>query len=101
MIQRRTNFVPEEAMIMPRRCATIVANMGISHMIVPNPQSSTRSKMMMTIKTNTQRKVMRRMTSRRKGLSRERKISRLFLESGSPMENPQVMIQVMMNPRRR
>jgi len=55
----------------------------------------------MTIKTNTQRKVMRRMTSRRKGLSREKKISRLFLENGSPMGNPQMKIQVMMNPRRR
>ena len=30
--------------------------MSISHIIVPNPQSSTRSKMMMTIKTNTQKK---------------------------------------------
>ena len=101
MIPRRTNFVPGKVMTMPRRCATIVANMGISPMIVPNPQSSTRSKMMMTIITSTQRKVMRRRTSRRKGLSREKKISRLFLENGSPMGNPQVMIQVMMNPRRR
>jgi len=84
-------------MTMPRMCATIVANMGISPMIVPNPQSSTRSKMMMTIITSSQRKVMRRGTSRRRGLSRERKISRLFLESGSPMANPQVM----MIPRRR
>ena len=47
------------------------------------------------------RKIMRRRTSRRRGLSRERKTSRLFLVSGSPMGNPQVMIQVMMNPRRR
>ena len=100
MIPRRTNSVPEKAMTMPRKCATIVANMGISPMIVPNPQSSTRSKMMMTIITSTQRKVMRR-TSRRKGLSREKKISRLFLENGSPMGNPQMKIQVMMNPRRR
>jgi len=69
-------------------------------MIVPNPESSTKSKMMMTIITSTQRKVMRR-TSRRKGLLREKKISRLFLENGSLMGNPQVMIQVMMNPRRR
>ena len=38
---------------------------------------------------------------RRKGLSREKKISRLFLENGSPMGNPQMKIQVMMNPRRR
>ena len=101
MIPRRTNSVLGETMTMPRRCAIIVANMGISPIIVPNLQSSTRSKMMMTIKTNTQRKVMRRMTSRRKGLSREKKISRLFLVSGSPMGNPQVMIQVMMNSRRR
>ena len=100
MIQKRTNSVPGKAMTMSRRCATIVANMVISPMIVPNPQSSTRSKMMMTIITSTQRKVMRR-TSRRKGLSREKKISRLFLENGSPMGNHQVMIQVMMNPRRR
>jgi len=57
--------------------------------------------MMMTIITSTQRKAMRRRTSRRKGLSREKKISRRFLENGSPMENHQVMIQVMMNPRRR
>ena len=75
--------------------------MGISRMIVPNPQSSTRSKMMMTIKTSTQKKVMRRGTSRRRGLSSERKTSRLFLESGSPMEKPQVMTQVTMNPRRK
>ena len=101
MIQRRTNSVPGKAMTMPRMCATIVANMVISPMIVPNPESSTKSKMMMTIITSTQRKVMRRRTSRRKGLSREKKISRLFLENGSPMGNPQMKIQVMMNPRRR
>jgi len=57
--------------------------------------------MMMTIITSTQRKAMRRRTSRRKGLSREKKISRRFLENGSPMGNSQMMIQVMMNPRRR
>ena len=101
MIPRRTNSVSEEIMTMPERCATIVANMSISYMIIPNPQSSTRSKMMMKIKTNTQRKVMRRRTSRRKGHSREKKISRLFFENGSPMGNPQMKIQVMMNPRRR
>ena len=60
MIQRRTNSVHGKPMTMPRMCATIVANMGISLMIVPNPQSSTRSKMMMTIKTSTQRKVLRK-----------------------------------------
>jgi len=57
--------------------------------------------MMMTIITSTQRKAMRRRTSRRKGLSREKKISKLFFENGSPMGNPQMKIQVMMNPRRR
>ena len=36
-----------------------------------------------------------------KDLSREKKISRLSLENGSPMGNPQMKIQVMMNPRRR
>ena len=60
MIPRRTNSVSEEIMTMPERCATIVANMSISSMIIPNPQSSTRSKMMMTIKTSTQRKVLRK-----------------------------------------
>ena len=61
---KKNKFVPGKAMTMPRRGATIVANMSISPMIVPNPQSSTRNKMMMTIITNTQRKAMRRRTSR-------------------------------------
>jgi hypothetical protein len=97
---KKNKFRTGGTMTMPRRYVIIVANMGISPMIVPNLQSSTRSKMMMTIKTSTQRKVKRR-TSRRRGLSRERKTSMLFLKSGSPMENLQVMTQVMMNPRRK
>ena len=100
MTPRKTSFVPGRARTMSRKFVTIVANMVTSHMIVRSLQSSTRNKKMMTINTRHQRKVMRR-TTRRKGLSQEKRRSRLFLENGSRMVNPQVMTQVMKNPRKR
>src|SRR6185437_1688776 len=101
MTPRKTSFVPGKARTMSRKFVTIVANMATSHMIVRSLQNLTRNKKIMTINTRHQRKVMRRRTTRRKGLSQEKRRSRLFVENGSRMVNPQVMTQVMKNPRKR
>jgi len=100
MILRRTNFVPGEIKTIPTRCATIVGSRSTSLMIAPNQSSPTKSKKMRAINTSTQGRAMRRKTQARRGLSREKRISRPSLENGSPMAKPQVMIQMMMNPRR-
>ena len=101
MTPRKTSFVPGKARKMSRKCVTIAANMATSHMIVRSLQNSTRNKKMMTINTRHKRKVMRRRTTRRKGLSQEKRRSRLSLENGSRMVNPQMMTQVMKNLRKR
>ena len=101
MTPRKTSFVPGKVSKMSRKFVTIAANMATSHMIIRSLQSSTRNKKMMTINTRHQRKVMRRRTTRRKGLSQENRRSRLSLENGSRMVNPQMMTQVMKNPRKR
>ena len=101
MTPRKISFVPGRARTMSRKFVTIVVNMVTSHMIVRSLQSSTRNKKIMTINTSHQRKVMRRRTTRRKGLSQEKRRSRLSLENGSRMVNPQMMTQVMKNPRKR
>jgi len=101
MTLRKTSFVPGRAKTMSRKFVTIVANMVISHMIVRSLQNSTRNKKMVTINTRLQRKIMRRRTTRRKGLSQEKRRSRLSLENGSRMVNPQMMTQVMKNQIKR
>ena len=90
MTPRKTSFVPGKTRTMSRKFVTIVANMATSHMIVRSLQSSTRNKKMMTINTRHQRKVIRR-----KDLSQEKRRSRLSLENGSRMVNPQMMTLVM------
>ena len=91
MIPRKINFVPGKIKMKPRRYATIVENMVISLMIVPNHPSSTRSKKIMTIDIST-RRIMKIKITRRRSSSREKKETRPSLESGSPMVKPQAMM---------
>jgi len=67
----------------------------------PEPSKLNKKQKIMTINTSHQRKVMRRRTTRRKGLSQEKRRSRLSLENGSRMVTPQMMTQVMKNQIKR
>ena len=66
----------------------------------PEPIKPKKRKKMRAINTSTQGRAMRRKTQARRDLSREKRISRPSLENGSPMAKTQVMIQMIMNPRR-